>query len=69
LVRKNKEHGNSAFSPLRVFSKSNPREQLLVRLDDKLSRLKHGIEIPGDDTIVDLAGYLVLLMAHDSMAG
>jgi hypothetical protein len=50
-----------------MFSKASPREQLLVRIDDKLSRLAHGSEFPGDDTIVDLAGYLVLLMAHDRL--
>jgi len=65
LIRKNTAYGNSALEPLRLFSKASTREQLLVRIDDKLSRLDRGREFPGDDTIVDLAGYLVLLMAHD----
>jgi hypothetical protein len=68
LIQKNTAYGNSALEPLRMFSKASPREQLLVRLDDKLSRLARGSEFPGDDTIVDLAGYLVLLMAHDRLA-
>jgi len=68
LIQKNTAYGNSALEPLRMFSKASPREQLLVRIDDKLSRLARGGEFPGDDTIVDLAGYLVLLMAHDRMA-
>jgi len=67
LIRKNTAYGNSALEPLRLFSQASPREQLLVRIDDKLSRLVYGREFPGDDTIVDLAGYLVLLMAHDSV--
>jgi hypothetical protein len=68
LIQKNTAYGNSALEPLRLFSKASPREQLLVRIDDKLSRLDRGGEFPGDDTIVDLAGYLVLLLAHDSLA-
>jgi chromosome segregation ATPase len=68
LIKKNQSYGNSAFEPLRMFSKASTREQLLVRIDDKLSRLARSIEFPGDDTIVDLAGYLVLLLAHDSLA-
>jgi hypothetical protein len=68
LIKKNQSYGNSAFDPLRLFSKASPREQLLVRIDDKLSRLVYGSDFPGDDTIVDLAGYLVLLLAYDSLA-
>ncbi len=33
-----------------------------VRIDDKLSRLQKGQEYPGDDTVKDLAGYLILRM-------
>ena len=61
LVSKNKAYGDSALNPVRVFSKSSPVEQILVRIDDKLSRLARGSEYPGDDTIDDLLGYLVLL--------
>ena len=61
LISKNKAYGNSALNPVRVFSKASPQEQILVRIDDKLSRLARGSEYPGDDTIDDLLGYLVLL--------
>lgn len=61
LLEKNIAYGNSALEPIRVFSKASTIEQLLVRIDDKLNRLKNGSEYPGDDTIVDLIGYLVLL--------
>lgn len=61
LVAKNAAYGNSALDPVRVFSKASPKEQILVRLDDKLSRLARGSEFPGDDTIDDLIGYLILL--------
>lgn len=63
LITKNRAYGNSALNPLRVFSRASVIEQLLVRLDDKLSRLARG-ENTGDvpeDTVNDLQGYLVLL--------
>ena len=61
LIEKNKAYGNSALEPLRMFSKADPVEQLKVRIDDKLSRLQRGNEYAGDDTILDLLGYLILL--------
>ncbi len=62
LIRKNKEYGNSALEPKRIFSNANPVEQIKVRIDDKLSRLMTGDrkEIK-EDTVQDLIGYLVLL--------
>ena len=63
LLYKNSKYGNSAIDPRRVFSKSDSTEQLLVRIDDKLNRIKHGENILYDDedVIQDLIGYLVLL--------
>ena len=60
LILKNKSYGDSAMSPLRIFSKADRTEQIKVRIDDKLSRIARGNEI-GEDTIQDLIGYLVLL--------
>jgi hypothetical protein len=54
-------YGNSALEPVRVFSKANAREQLHVRIDDKLSRIMRGTEYVGDNDIDDLIGYLILL--------
>lgn len=62
LIAKNRAYGDSALDPVRVFSKSDAIEQIYVRIDDKLSRIKRGHEYPGDDTIFDLVGYLVLLL-------
>ena len=62
LIAKNRAYGDSALEPVRVFSKAETIEQLYVRIDDKLSRVKRGHEYPGDDTISDLIGYLVLLL-------
>ena len=60
LVAKNQAYGNSALNPVRVFSKADAAEQLRVRIDDKLSRLARG-KSAGEDTVLDLIGYLILL--------
>jgi len=59
LISKNKKYGNSALEPKRIFSKASAEEQLLVRIDDKLSRMSNQDE--DEDVIEDLLGYLVLL--------
>ena len=61
LIGKNKAYGNSALDPVRIFSKSSPEEQILVRIDDKLSRIARGHEYQDEDVIEDLLGYLVML--------
>lgn len=60
LIRKNLSYGDSVLNPIRVFSKSPTDEQINVRLDDKLSRIARGEEYPGDDTLIDIVGYLVM---------
>jgi hypothetical protein len=62
LIAKNQKYGNSALEPLGVFSKLDSKEGLLVRIDDKLKRIKNGsLERDDEDVINDLIGYLVLL--------
>ena len=63
LLEKNRKYGDSALSPMRVFSKASSVEQLLVRIDDKLSRIQKGAGLVAadEDVIQDLIGYLVLL--------
>ena len=65
LVEKNKAYGNSALDPVRVFSKAATTEQILVRLDDKLSRLARG-SAAGEDVEKDLLGYLIILWVSRS---
>jgi len=60
LHAKNLAYGNSALEPLRIMSKADPEEQIRVRIDDKLSRLARG-SAAGEDVILDLLGYLILL--------
>lgn len=61
LLEKNRAYGNSALDPVRIFSKADPGEQILVRIDDKLSRLARG-QNAGEDVEQDFLGYLVLLL-------
>ena len=63
LLYKNKQYGDSALNPSRIFSKASAVEQILVRIDDKLNRIKKGAGLVGEDedVIQDLIGYLVLL--------
>lgn len=64
LDRKNKAYGDSASHPLRVFSRATPLEALLVRMDDKLSRLARGTQTEAvpEDTVMDLLGYLLIYL-------
>jgi hypothetical protein len=66
VIEKNIRYGNAALEPLGVFSKHIKVENtealngILVRLDDKLKRVKYGEEIRKND-VSDLMGYLALL--------
>ena len=63
LVAKNQRYGNSALEPMRVFSRADPAEGILVRLDDKLSRIKYASNegnLLRKNDIADMMGYLVL---------
>ena len=51
----------SALEPIRAFSKLNPVEQLLIRIDDKISRLQKGDGTGDEDAEADTLGYLILL--------
>ncbi len=62
LLAKNREYGDSAVNPLRIFSAADSAEQIRVRIDDKLSRLRYqGAKSITEDTVADLIGYLILL--------
>ena len=61
LIEKNISYGDSALSPIRTFAQSDGIEQIKVRIDDKLNRIKNNQGFAGDNDIDDLIGYLVLL--------
>jgi hypothetical protein len=67
LLEKNEKYGNSALEPIGVFSKLSPEEGLLIRIDDKLKRIKNGsLDKDDEDVINDLIGYLVLLKIYQN---
>jgi len=65
LLEKNKRYGDSALSPVQIFSDVSAEDQIKNRLDDKLSRIKHSDELRKND-VVDAMGYLVLLMVQNN---
>ena len=65
LIKKNNSYGSSYSHPINIFSKSTPKEQIYIRIDDKLNRIHKGKEYASEDTILDLIGYLVLLRTLD----
>ena len=63
LLRKNDAYGDSALSPLGVFSSCNASTSIKVRLDDKLKRIANaGLVEDTEDTLIDIAGYIILLI-------
>lgn len=62
LLQKNRRYGDSALNPTRIFSQASSIEQLKVRIDDKLSRVRSSQADEDEDVIIDLIGYLVLYM-------
>lgn len=61
LVEKNYTYGNSALQPVSYLSTASAEERLRIRIDDKINRLANGDEYGDENTIEDLAGYLILL--------
>lgn len=68
LIRKNQNYGNSAFQQPFFVPSLSAMEAILVRIGDKISRLKELFDGHGDlvgeavtDTVADLIGYFVLL--------
>jgi hypothetical protein len=60
LLEKNIAYGNSALNPIQIFAKIPAGDQLDVRIDDKLNRIKNGSVYAGDNDMLDLVGYIVL---------
>ncbi len=63
LLEKNDAYGDSALSPLNIFSSASAEYGIRQRIDDKLKRIKNaGLSDVTEDTLLDLVGYLILLM-------
>jgi hypothetical protein len=68
LVNKNISYGDSALSPIRIFSQADNQEQIKIRIDDKINRIKNGSGFAGDNDIDDMIGYLILLKIAKRLA-
>lgn len=63
LLLKNEAYGDAALQPLNIFSSVNAEYGLRQRIDDKLKRIQNvGLNDSTEDTLIDLTGYLILLM-------
>ena len=66
LLAKNREYGDSALNPIKVFSSLGVVDRIKVRIDDKLARIAEtGPKLIKEDTILDLLGYLIFLRITD----
>ena len=63
LLDKNRKYGDSALHPKNTFYKGDSTNSILIRLDDKLGRIKNNNEEkPRMNDICDLIGYETLLL-------
>lgn len=61
LLSKNRKYGDAALNPVRIFARADSVEQINVRIDDKINRIKNRQDDEDEDVISDLIGYLILL--------
>ena len=77
LLRKNRQYGASAFKAPPLMPDLPIESAILVRMGDKIERLlslaKNGVLETDDerreDTMLDLAGYIVLYLAYGANKG
>lgn len=63
LLYKNKKYGDSAVNPKRIFYKGDATNSILIRLDDKLSRIMANENAkPRINDVADIIGYCTLLL-------
>ena len=63
LLQKNARYGGASLEPVNIFSKCNSVTSIKARIDDKLKRIQTSGPIDDtEDTLLDLTGYLILLM-------
>ena len=61
-LEKNRRYGDSALNPIKIFSKADASNSILIRLDDKVSRIRNSDKIRKND-VCDIMGYLMLYCA------
>ena len=63
LLYKNQKYGDSALNPKKIFYKGDAQNSILIRLDDKLSRITVNTDAtPRINDVVDIIGYCTLLL-------
>ena len=63
ILYKNEKYGDSALHPKRIFHKGNAVSSILIRLDDKLSRvMENNDQLPRVNDVADIIGYCTLLL-------
>ena len=64
LLYKNEKYGDSALSPKNIFYKGDSTNSILIRLDDKIGRIKNNPDSkPRVNDVCDIIGYCILLLA------
>lgn len=64
LLYKNEKYGDSALSPKNIFYKGDSTNSILIRLDDKIGRIKNNPDsTPRVNDVCDIIGYCILLLA------
>lgn len=76
LIAKNQNYGDSAFRTPLLAPNVSPQEALLTRFSDKIWRMERllrgepdRVKESLDDTILDVAGYCILLLIERSLHG
>lgn len=63
LLYKNEKYGDSALSPNNIFYKGDSTNSILIRLDDKIGRIKNNPDsLPRMNDVCDIIGYCTLLL-------
>lgn len=62
LLYKNEKYGDSALNPNNIFYKGDSTNSILIRLDDKLGRVKNSPKNPKINDVADIIGYCSLLL-------
>lgn len=63
LLYKNQKYGDSALNPKNIFFKGDAANSILIRLDDKIGRIKSNTEEkPRVNDVADIIGYCTLLL-------
>lgn len=63
LLYKNQKYGDSAINPNNIFYKGDSMNSILIRLDDKIGRIKSNPDTtPRTNDVADVIGYCTLLL-------